>query len=226
MATAQFKAAAAARWSAMEKLFAARKKKAAEVAADPGKPDAINVEYFAAELGKRLDPEDTILSEAVTNNPVFARQVPRPVPCTMIRHSGSGLGAAGGLALGVKLARPQHRSVHIVGDGGFYFGNLDSVFAVSKAHGLPIFSIIVDNAGWNAVRDATLRVYPNGTANERDAFQSRLPTGMEFSKLAAVSGAYGECLSDPAQTGAAIDRCLAEVDKGRSALLHVRVTPI
>ncbi len=225
-ATATFKSAAAARWKAMEAEYAVRKKKAAALAADPGAPGAINPDFFAAELGKRLAPEDTILSEAVTNNPVFARQVPRPVPCTMIRHSGSGLGAAGGLALGVKLARPQHRSVHIVGDGGFYFGNLDSVFAVSKEHGLPIFSIIVDNTGWNAVRDATLRVYPDGTALQRDAFQSRLPRGMDFSKLAAVSGAYGECLSDPAETGAAIERCLAAVDGGRSALLHVRVVPI
>lgn len=226
MADASFKAGAAARWKAMEAEFAARKKKTADLAADPGTEGAINPDYFASELGKRLDPEDTILSEAVTNNPVFARQVPRPVACTMIRHSGSGLGAAGGLALGVKLARPQHRSVHIVGDGGFYFGNLDSVFAVSREHRLPIFSIIVDNTGWNAVKDATLRVYPKGTALERDAFQSRLPRGMDFSKLAAVSGAYGECLSDPADTGAAIERCLAAVEEGRSALLHVRVTPI
>ncbi len=225
-ADASFKAAAAARWKAMEAEFAARRKKTAGLAADPGVEGAINPDYFASELGKRLDPQDTILSEAVTNNPVFARQVPRPVARTMIRHSGSGLGAAGGLALGVKLARPRHRSVHIVGDGGFYFGNLDSVFAVSREHRLPIFSIIVDNTGWNAVKDATLRVYPNGTALERDAFQSRLPRGMEFSKLAAVSGAYGECLADPADTGAAIERCLEEVQAGRSALLHVRVTPI
>ncbi len=226
MAGATFKAAAAARWKAMESEFSARKAKAAALAAEPGQVGAINVEYFAAELGRRLDPEDTILSEAVTNNPVFARQVPRPVACTMIRHSGSGLGAAGGLALGVKLARPRHRSVHIIGDGGYYFGNLDSVFAVSKAQALPIFTIVVDNAGWNAVRDATLRVYPDGKANERDAFQSRLPTGMDFSKLAAVSGAYGECLSDPGETGAAIERCLAALEQGRSALLHAKVTPI
>lgn len=226
MATPASRAAAAARWKAMEAGFAARKKKTADLAAGPGTQDAISVEYFAAELGKRLDPGDTVLSEAVTNNPVFARQIPRPLAGTMIRHSGSGLGAAGGLALGVKLARPQFRAVHIVGDGGFYFGNLDSVFAVSKAHKLPIFSVIIDNAGWNAVKDSTLRVYPDGMARARDAFQSRLPPDMDFSKLAAVSGAYGECLSDPAETGAAIGRCLEEVARGRSALLHVRVTPI
>ena len=226
LATPEYKAAAAARWQEMQAEFAARKAKTAQLAAEPGVTGAINVEYFAAELGRRLDPEDTILSEAVTNNPVFARQIPRPVAGTMIRHSGSGLGAAGGLALGVKLARPRHRAVHIIGDGGFYFGNLDSVFAVSKAHQLALFSIIVDNAGWNAVKDATLRVYPDGAARARDAFQSRLPAGMDFSKLAAVSGAYGECLSDPAQVGPAIERCLTAVKSGRSALLHVTVTPL
>ena len=162
----------------------------------------------------------------MTNNLVFARQIPRPLAGTMIRHSGSGLGAAGGLALGVKLARPAHRAVQIIGDGGFYFANLDSVFAVSKAHKLPLLCIIVDNAGRNAVKDATLRVYPEGAAKAGDAFQSRLPAGMDFSKLAALSGAYGECLCDPAQVGPAIDRCLAAVKDGRSALLHVRVTPI
>ena len=116
---------------------------------------------------------------------------------------------SGGTALadGMTCAA-TNRSVHIVGDGGFYFGNLDSVFAVSAAHKLPIFSIIIDNSGWNAVKDATLRVYPEGTARARDAFQSRLPAGMRFSKLAEVSGAYGECLSDPKQVGAAIDRLL------------------
>jgi len=210
----------------MEAEYAERKARAAALAADPGRVGAINADYFAAELGKRLHAEDTVLSEAVTSNPIMARQVPRPRAGSLIRHGGSGLGAAGGLALGVKLARPQHTAVHVIGDGGFYFGNLDSVLAVSKAHKLPIFSVIIDNAGWNAVKDSTLRVYPDGIAKARDAFQSRLPAGMDFSRLAEVSGAHGEQLSDPAQVPAAIERCLAAVRGGQSALLHVKVVPI
>ena len=226
LASAGFRQAAAARWAAMEAEYAERKARAAALAADPGRVGAINADYFAAELGKRLHAEDTVLSEAVTSNPIMARQVPRARAGSIIRHGGSGLGAAGGLALGVKLARPQHTAVHVIGDGGFYFGNLDSVLAVSRAHKLPIFSIIIDNAGWNAVKDSTLRVYPDGIAKARDAFQSRLPAGMDFSRLAEVSGAHGEQLSDPAQVPAAIERCLAAVRGGQSALLHVKVVPI
>lgn len=226
LATPAFRKAAAARCLAMEKEFAERKAAAAKLAANPGERDGINLEYLAAELGKRLAPEDSIMAEAVTSNPALARQIPRPLAGTMIRHGGSGLGAAGGLALGMKLARPEHVSVHIVGDGGFYFGNLDSVFAVASQHGLPIFSIILDNTGWNAVKDATLRVYPQGMARARDAFQARLPGGMDFSKLAEVSGAYGERLIDPAEVPAAIERCLQAVKEGRSALLHARVKPM
>lgn len=225
-ATPAFRAAAAERWRVMESESTERKGKAAALASDPGSVDAINPEYFAAQLGARLGAEDTVLAEAVTNNPVLARQIPRPLAGTMIRHGGSGLGAAGGLALGVKLARPEHVAVQIIGDGGSYFGNLDSVFAVSCENGLPIFSIIIDNGGWNAVKDATLRVYPDGTAKRRDSFRSRLPKGMDFAHLAAVSGAHGERLDDPAQVPDAIERCLAAVKGGRSALLHVRVKTI
>lgn len=226
LATPAFRENAAARWREMEGRFAERKAAAAKLAAHPGESGSISLEYFAAEIGKRLGPDDTVMAEAVTSNPALARQIPRPLAGTMIRHGGSGLGAAGGLALGMKLARPAHLSVHIIGDGGFYFGNLDSVLAVSRQYRLPILIIILDNAGWNAVKDATLRVYPEGVAWQRDAFQAKLPGGMEFSKLADVSGAYGERLSDPAEVPAAIERCLSAVRGGRSALLHVCIKPM
>ena len=50
--------------------------------------------------------------------------------------------------------------VQMVGDGGFYFGNPSSVYAVSKQDRLPIFTVLFDNSGWSAVKEATLRVYP------------------------------------------------------------------
>jgi thiamine pyrophosphate-dependent acetolactate synthase large subunit-like protein len=42
-------------------------------------------------------------------------------PLTMFGNGGSGLGFSGGMALGVKLARPNQRVVQIVGDGSFHF---------------------------------------------------------------------------------------------------------
>jgi acetolactate synthase-1/2/3 large subunit len=114
--------------------------------------------------------------------------------------------------------------VQISGDGGFYFGNPSSVFAVSQQYKLPIFSIVMDNTGWNAVKQSTLRVFPEGEAKAASEFESELAPKVAFTKVGEAFGAYGEEISDPADVPAAIARCLKEVRGGRSALLHARVT--
>jgi acetolactate synthase-1/2/3 large subunit len=48
----------------------------------------------------------------------------------------------------------------------------------------------------------------------------------DFAAIAEAAGAHGERLVDPAHVDAAIARCLAALDAGRSALLHVRITPL
>jgi acetolactate synthase-1/2/3 large subunit len=128
------------------------------------------------------------------------------------------------MALGAKLACPDRTVIQIVGDGSFYFNVPSSVYAASKQHKLPIFSIILDNGGWSAVKESTLRVYPDGDAKAEDSFVAELATDVDFAKLGEAFGAYGEKLTDPAKVPAALDRCLAEVRGGRSAVLHVRVT--
>src|SRR5205807_2305191 len=123
-----------------------------------------------------------------------------------------------GFALGAKLAAPDRVIVQISGDGGFYFGNPSSVFAVSQQYKLPIFSIVMDNAGWNAVKLSTLHVYPEGEAKAVNEFESQLAPKVDFTKVGEAFGAYGEEVSDPADVPAAIARCLEEVRGGRAAL--------
>ena len=68
-ATPRFKAAAAARLERLKGVREQRLARAAKLAADKGKPGAINPHYLMAELGKVLDDEDIIFNEAVTNTP-------------------------------------------------------------------------------------------------------------------------------------------------------------
>jgi len=89
--------------------------------------------------------------------------------------------------------------------------------------------MVLDNGGWQAVKSATQRVYPKGIAAETDRFQSRLTSGRQgerrdFSEVAKAFGAHGECVTEPDELAAAIDRCLAALDDGKAAVLHVRVT--
>ncbi|MGB3744297.1 MAG: thiamine pyrophosphate-dependent enzyme, partial [Xanthobacteraceae bacterium] len=171
-----------------------------------------------------LDDQDMIFNEGVTNAAAVLMQIPRRVPNTTVRAGGGGLGWSAGTALGAKLAAPERLSVQICGDGGFYFGNPTSAFAVAQQYRLPFLSIVMDNTGWNAVKQSTLRVYPEGEAKSANAFEAELAPNVHFTKVAEAFGAYGEEVSDPADVVAALARCVKEVRGGRAALLHARVT--
>ena len=223
-ATPRFKETVAARLKRIKALRDERIAHAAKIAADKGRPGAINPHYLTAELGKLLDDQDLIFNEGVTNAAAVLMQIPRAVPNTTVRPGGGGLGWSGGTALGAKLAAPDRLAVQICGDGGFYFGNPTSVFAVAQQYRLPILTIVMDNTGWNAVKQSVLRVYPEGEAKSANGFEAELAPDVHFTKVAEAFGAYGEEVSDPAHVPAALARCVKEVRGGRAALLHARVT--
>ena len=226
IATPEFRQAAAGRVAQFAGVRAARIARARTLAADRGKPDEINPHYLFAELGKLIAPNDVVFNEAVRNSGALALQIPRPLPGTMMRVGGGGLGASGGMALGAKLAAPDRMMVQVVGDGSFYFNTPTSVFAASRQYGLPILTIVLDNTGWSAVKESTLRVFPDGEAKASNEFEAELAPDVEFAKIAEAFGAHGEKISDPGEVPAALERCIACVRGGRAALLHVRVTRI
>ncbi len=76
------------------------------------------------------------------------------------------------------------------------------------------------------MKESTLRMYPQGEAKSTNQFASDLGYSTDFAAIAEAAGAHGERLTDPEQVEAAIERCLAALDAGRSALLHVRITPL
>jgi acetolactate synthase I/II/III large subunit len=48
-----------------------------------------------------------VINEAIRNSPAVLQQIPRTQPLSFLGGAGGGLGYSGGMALGVKLARPQ-----------------------------------------------------------------------------------------------------------------------
>jgi acetolactate synthase-1/2/3 large subunit len=223
-ATPKFRQAGEARVARLAAERDARLDRARKLAADQGKPGEINPHYLFAELDKLLQPEDLIFNEGVRNAGAALMQITRPVPGTMMRAGGGGLGWSGGMALGAKLAAPERLMVQIVGDGSFYFGNPCSVFSVAQHHKLPILTIVLDNSGWSAVKESTLRVFPDGEAKSANEFHAGLMPDVEFGKIGEAFGAYAATVADPAEVPAALARCVKEVRGGRAAILHARVT--
>src|SRR5262249_58852784 len=112
-ATQRFKETVAARLKRIKAFRDERIARAAKLAADKGRPGAINPHYLTAELGKLLDDQDLIFNEGVTNAAAVLMQIPRRVPNTTVRAGGGGLGWSGGTALDAKLAAPDRRAAAI-----------------------------------------------------------------------------------------------------------------
>jgi len=219
----------AARISGWGDAREAAAKRRAAAGANKGSSGALNAAFLFATLDRKLSQDDIVLNEAIRNAPVLQEQLTRTRPRSYVGLGGGGLGFSGGMALGLKLAQPGRRDVQVIGDGGFHFSAPDSVYAVAQQYGIPILTVVLDNGGWQAVKSAVQRVYPTGVAAETDQFQSRLSSGRQgerrdFSALAQAFGAHGECVSEPDDLAEAIDRCLAALDDGKAAVLHVHVT--
>ncbi|MGH7159453.1 MAG: thiamine pyrophosphate-requiring protein [Acetobacteraceae bacterium] len=135
----------------------------------------------------------------------------------------SGLGWGFGAALGAKLAAPGRLVIATLGDGAYLFANPVAAHHAAAVHDLPILVVVFNNAMWNAVRRATLAMYPEGGAakSNNPAFfrLDRLPA---FEQICAAAGGYGERVEDPAELPAALARALKAVTvERRQALLNV-----
>ena len=204
-----------------------RAKRIEDAAGNPGAKDAISPAFLCDRLNAQMTADDIVLNEAIRNTPAVCNHMPRTKPGTYAGLAGGGLGFSGGMALGFRLARPEARVVQMVGDGSFHFGAPDAVYATAQAYGLPIFTVVLDNGGWQAVKEATLRVHPQGSAAATDRFFARLEGGRRrFEQIGMAFGAHGEYVDDPAALDAAIARCFAAIARGQAAVMTVRVTPL
>jgi len=215
-------------WAPAREAAEARRQAAA---AAEGVQGAINPAHLFARLSAALSSNDIVINEAIRNGPLLQQQLRRTEPGSYVGLAGGGLGFSGGMALGLKLAQPSRRVVQVVGDGAFHFSSPDSVYATAQQYQLPIFTVVLDNGGWQAVKASVQRVYPDGVAQRMNSFQSLLASGRQgerrrFADVASAFGGYGEEVVDPVQLDAAIARCLAAVDDGRAAVLHARITPL
>jgi acetolactate synthase-1/2/3 large subunit len=221
-------AARMASWSGAREKAGKRR---ADARANKGVSTALTPAFLFATLNEKISQDDIVVNEAIRNAPILQEHVTRTKPGSYVGLAGGGLGFSGGMALGLKLALAERRIVQVIGDGGFHFSSPDSVYATAQQYRIPILTVVLDNGGWQAVKSAVQRVYPKGVAAETDRFQSRLTSGRQgerrdFSAVAKAFGAHGECVTEPDELAASIDRCLAALDDGQAAVLHVHITPL
>lgn len=194
-----------------------------ELGHDEGGP--VHPLRMARELATRLPEDAIIVGDGANCLNWYKAELKVHRPGSWLDHEPFGaMGIGVPMALGAVAAEQDaarqsgraERPVFLVtGDGAFGF--FPTELATSARHRLPFFTMIANDGGWGANRNSQRRSLGRNVGVDLD--QNR------YELLAEALGAHGELAETPAEVGPAIDRALAAVAGGRSAVVNVIVDP-
>ncbi|MEP6661241.1 MAG: thiamine pyrophosphate-requiring protein [Acidimicrobiales bacterium] len=139
-------------------------------------------------------------------------------------HSG-GLGWGFPCAMGIKLSDPERLVVATMGDGSYMFANPVACHHVAEAHNIAVLVVVLNNAGYGAVRHSVRDLYPTGYAAKADEMPlTGLSPSPDFTQVARACRAHAETVTDGSALPAALARAIHVVTvEHRQALLDVHV---
>jgi len=201
-----------ARKDVPERIAALREPWLAEWAGRLGSDDVpINPYRVIAELNRLVDKDHTIITHDAGSprdqmTPFWEATAP-------LSYIGWGkttqLGYGLGLAMGAKLARPDHLCINVWGDAAIGFTGMDLETA-AREH-IPILSILLNNSSM-AIE---IPVMPVSQAK----YGATDITG-NYADMARSFGCYAERIGEPGEIIDALERGIAATEAGRPALLE------
>jgi acetolactate synthase-1/2/3 large subunit len=189
----------------------------------PAPDGSVTPEYLVACVRSAIGPDALVLTEAISNYQVVCEHLQASRPGSLIGSGGGSLGWSGGAAVGAKLAVPQATVVCLVGDGSYLFGVPSSAQWMARRYGAPSLTVIFDNQGWTSPALSALAVHPKGAAAAIGAETGFAPEADLPGVAAAAGGAYAATVSQASKLPATLRRALAQVRRGRSAVVSVHV---
>jgi len=137
------------------------------------------------------------------------------------RTTGMALGWGVGAAAGVKLALPDRQVIALQGDGGFMFGQTDSLWTLSR-YDIPVMIVIINNRSYEATRLRIMNRGGRAGQTNRDYVSYLGNPDMDFAKLAAVYGIPGMVVKNSEQLETAVKHGIRTLAGGRPFMLDVR----
>lgn len=180
---------------------------------DKNPKDSINPK-FICECINRIAGEDTFITTEVGQHQMWTAQFyPFSKPRTFITSGGLGtMGYGTGAAIGIQLANPERRVVHIAGDGSFRM-NCNELATISH-YNLPIVIVVENN---NAL--GNVRMWQRLFYGKRFS-QTTLDFGPDWVKLADAYGIKGYRATNAKE----FEKVFAEAFKsGKAAIIDARV---
>jgi acetolactate synthase-1/2/3 large subunit len=180
-------------------------------------------------INQVIDSETIIVHETITHGGLIHKYIEsnRVKPGTRFESSGpvahTGLGQGLGIALGVKLARPDKKVIALLGDGTFNYNPVLAAFGASNEYNLPIMTVIFNNQCYAAMRGHP-RYYPDGFSVSQKKFYGVACPSPDYPSLVEAYGGYGETVVEPSEVRHALIRALKNLEKGVESLLDVRLS--
>ena len=172
-----------------------------------------------AEVRKVLPPDGIVFTSSGNIQAQVFQEMPFFKPRTYISAGGfSTMGWSFPAAMGAKLAAPQAPVVAMVGDGDFLMTIQELATAVQ--YHIPVVVVVLNNAGWQAIRDLQLAAYGEEAVYAtmfEDHSQSLTP---DFATIARGFGAHAVRISRPDEVAPALREAL---EMGGPAVIDVMV---
>jgi acetolactate synthase I/II/III large subunit len=208
---------------------------AAHAAADGARRDAeqraldpaqtpVDPAAVAAALRGLLDADAAVVDETITHSRTIARHLMADVP-GRYRYVQGGLGQGLPVALGAKLALGSRLAVLTVGDGSWLYNPVLPGLMASAEHGLPLLVVIFNNGSYASMKNNHLRSYPEGAAARTGRFRGvDLSAQPDAAAVATAAGAAGITVRSTGQLTPALDKAIATVRGGQTAVVNVLLT--
>jgi len=153
------------------------------------------------ELRKRLDRDAIVVGDGGDFVSYAGKLVDSYRPGTFLDPGPYGcLGMGPGYALAGALAHPGRQVVLLLGDGaiGFALGDFEALVR----HGVDVVAIVGNNGIWGLEKHPMQALFGYDVVAE-------LSPGIRYDKVIEALGGHGECVSEPGEIGAALDRAFA-----------------
>jgi thiamine pyrophosphate-dependent acetolactate synthase large subunit-like protein len=184
-------------------------------------------ERVGYELEKALDRDAVIVPELGTaGGPRLLRQLTfgRGNKLRIGRTTGSALGWGIGGAFGVNVALPNRQVVALQGDGGFLFGQTETLWSIAR-YEAPMLIVVMNNHSYNDTRNRTAST--GGPLFQAGVdFTSYLGSpDVDFTKIAEAYSLKGEKVKTPGELAPALQRALRSMRDGKAVVLDIEVAP-
>lgn len=184
----------------------------------------VSPDWLAHCINEVIGEGTIVVSHVISHMESLYEQISRTWPGTFLTCPGGSINWALGAALGAKTGAPEKTVVSLMTDGGFVWGCPVAALWSANAYNAPFLSVIYNNQAYGAIK-GLLEMMTGGKLSDQMAFDVgvHLTPSPDYAGIARSCGAYGRTVEDPADVIPSLKKGLAQIRKGRAAVLDVRV---